>query len=294
MKRKKIKVGIIGTGNIGSDLLVKIQRSKILECGIFAGKNPNSENIKRVKAMGIPVSYDSIKAIEENPKICEIVFDATSAKVHEENARILKKLNIFAIDLTPSKVGKMCVPLLNGAEALNEYNINMVTCGAQAMVPIIKAIKNIHPEVSHVEIVSCISAKSAGMGTRDNIDEYTQATSDSIKELVGIADAKAIIILNPSEPPIIMHNTIYAKIKNPKIKLLVKEISLAVKSIKKYVPGYRVILKPTFENNRLTIMSEVVGLGDFLPIYAGNLDVINCAAIEIAEGYAKKLLASRN
>lgn len=292
MKSKKIKVGIIGTGNIGSDLLIKIQRSSILECGIFTGKNPDSENIKRAKAMGVLVSYDSIKAIEDNPDLCEIVFDATSAKVHALHAKILKRLKKFTIDLTPSKVGKMCVPLLNREESLIEHNINMITCGAQAMIPVIKAIKNVHPEVSYVEIVSCISSKSAGMGTRDNIDEYTQATSDSIRELVGIRSAKAIIILNPSEPPMIMHNTIYAKIEKPKTKLLLKEINQAVKNIKKYVPGYRVILEPTFENNRLTTMSEVVGLGDYLPVYAGNLDIINCAAIEIAESYARKLLQS--
>lgn len=290
MKRKKIKVGIIGTGNIGSDLLIKIQRSSILECGIFAGKNPDSENIKRAKAMGIPVSYNSIKAIEENLDSCEIVFDATSAKIHPQHAKILKKLKKFTIDLTPSKVGKMCVPLLNMTESLQEPNVNMITCGAQAMMPIIKAIKDIHPEVEYIEIVSSISSKSAGMGTRENIDEYTQATSDSVKELVGVPNAKAIIILNPAEPPIIMHNTIYAKIKNPKIGPLLKAIALAEKKIKKYVPGYKVNLSPTFENNRLTTMSEVVGLGDFLPVYAGNLDIINCAAIEVAENYARKLL----
>lgn len=290
MKRKKIKVGIIGTGNIGSDLLIKIQRSRVLECGIFTGQNPDSENIKRVKALGIPVSYNSIKVIEENPDICDIVFDATSAKVHSEHAKILKKLKKFTIDLTPSKVGKMCVPLLNMEDSLKVLNVNMITCGAQSMIPIIKTIKNIHPEIKYIEIISCISSKSAGMATRENIDEYTQATSDSIKELVGIPSSKAIIILNPAEPPIIMHNTIYAKIENPKIGFLLKEIALAEKKIKEYVPGYRINLKPTFENNRLTIMSEVVGRGDFLPFYAGNLDIINCAAIEIAENYARKLL----
>lgn len=290
MNNKKIKVGIIGTGNIGSDLLVKVQRSKILECGIFAGKNTLSENIKRAKKMGVPVSYDSIKAIEENPECCEIVFDATSAKAHIEHAKILKKLKKFTIDLTPSKIGKMCVPLLNMEACLKEENINMISCGAQATIPIIHAIKKVHPEMQYVEIVSSMASKSAGIGTRDNIDEYTQATSDSIKELTGIPQAKAIIILNPAEPPIFMHNTVYSKIENPKMDLILREINITVENIKKYIPGYKVILEPVYENNRLTIMAQVIGVGDFLPIYAGNLDIMNCAAIAVAEEYARKKL----
>lgn len=290
MKRKKIKVGIIGTGNIGSDLLIKIQRSKVLECSIFAGKNPDSENIKRAKAMGIPISYNSIKAIEEKPEICDIVFDATSAQAHIEHAKILKKLKKFTIDLTPSKIGKMCVPFLNMDDCLKKENVNMISCGAQATIPIIYAIKKVHPKVRYVEIVSSMSSKSAGIGTRDNIDEYTQATSDSIRELTGIPQAKAIIILNPAEPPIFMHNTVYAKIENPKMDLLLKEINKTVEKIRTYIPGYKIILKPVFENDRLTTMSQVIGVGDFLPTYAGNLDIMTCAAIAVAESYAKKII----
>lgn len=290
MKSKKIKVGILGTGNIGSDLLIKILRSNILECGIFAGKNPDSENIKRVTAMGIPTSLNSIEYIEENPECCDIVFDATSVLGHNEHARILKKLKKFTIDLTPSRIGKMCIPLLNMDDCLKEDNINMVTCGAQATIPVIDAIKKVYPDISYVEVVSSISSKSAGLGTRDNIDEYTQATIDAIKELIGIPHAKAIIILNPSEPPVIMHNTIYIKVKNPKIPVLLSEIHKVVEKIKKYVPGYKITLEPIFENDRLTTMSQVVGLGDFLPIYAGNLDIINCAAVTVAEEYARKYL----
>lgn len=293
MGNRKIKVGIIGTGNIGSDLLIKIQRSKILECGIFAGQNPDSENIKRAKVMGIPTSYNSIQAIVENPKCCDIVFDATSAKSHIKHAQILKKLKKFTIDLTPSKIGKMCVPFLNIDECLREDNINMISCGAQATIPIIFAIKKIHPEMTYVEIVSSMASKSAGIGTRDNIDEYTQATSDSIEELTGIPKAKAIIILNPAEPPIFMHNTVYAKIENPKMDPLLREINKTVDDIKKYIPGYKIILKPVYENNRLTTMSQVIGIGDFLPKYAGNLDIMTCAAVTVAERYAEKCLRSK-
>lgn len=290
MKKKKIKVGIIGTGNVGSDLLVKVQRSDVLECGIFAGKNPDSENIKRAKTMGVPTSINSIKYIEENPNCCDIVFDATSAQFHIEHAKILKRLKKFTIDLTPSRVGKICVPLLNIDTCLKEDNVNMVSCGAQATIPIIYAIKKIHPKMQYAEIVSSMSSKSAGIGTRDNIDEYTQATSDAIKELTGIPKSKAIIILNPAQPPIFMHNTVYAKIENPNMSLIRKEIKLVVEKVKRYVPGYTITLDPVYENNRLTTMSEVVGLGDSLPIYAGNLDIMSCSAIAVAEIYAKKIL----
>lgn len=288
MVNKKVKVGIIGTGNIGSDLLIKVMRSKYLEPGIFTGQNPQSENIKRAKKMGISTSSESIKAIEKNPDCCDIVFDATSAHAHRVHAPILKKLGKFAIDLTPSHIGKMCIPTLNMDECLKVDNVSMITCGGQANVPIINAIKKVHPEMEYAEIVSSISSKSAGIGTRDNIDEYTQSTSDGICDLAHVKKTKAIIVINPAEPPVIMHNTIYAKIKNPKIKALTKEINKAVEKIKKYVPGYKLVLAPVFENNRLTTMTEVVGRGDFLPTYAGNLDIINCAAIAVAEEYARK------
>lgn len=293
-KNKKIKIGIIGTGNIGSDLLVKIQRSKILECGIFTGQNPDSEGIKKAKKMGIRTSYESIKAIEKDPDCCEIVFDATSAESHLKHAPILKKLKKYVIDLTPSRIGKMCVPIINLVESLKENNINMITCGGQATMPVIQAIKKVHPETKYVEIVSSISSKSAGIGTRNNIDEYTQTTSEGIKQLTKIPTAKAIIILNPAEPPIMMHNTIYAKIDNPKMDMLKKEIKLAVKKIQEYVPGYKLVLDPVYENNRVTTMIKVIGRGDFLPIYAGNLDIINCAAIAVAEEYAKNKKRNTN
>jgi len=289
-KNKKIKVGIIGTGNIGSDLLTKILRSPYLKCGIFTGHNPDSEGIKRAKKLGVKTSFESIKAIEKNPKCCEIVFDATSAEAHLYNAPILKKLKKFAIDMTPSRIGKMCVPILNLEKSLKEQNINMVSCGGQATTPIAKAIMKINPDTEYIEIVSSISSKSAGIGTRNNIDEYTQTTSEALMYFSGVKKAKAIVNLNPADPPILMHNTIYAQIKNPKIKLITEEIKKVVKKIQQYVPGYKLILEPVFDNGKLTTMIEVVGRGDYLPIYAGNLDIINCAAITVAEEYAKRKL----
>ena len=290
MTRTKLKAGIIGTGNIGTDLLIKIQRSKYLECGIFTGRNPESDGLKRAAKMGIATSSESINAISQNPECCEIVFDATSADAHIEHSKILKKLRKFTIDMTPSRIGKMCIPLINMEACLKTDNINMISCGGQDTTPIVKAIADVHPETQYVEIVAHIASKSAGMGTRDNIDEYTQTTCDGIKDFTKIPKVKAIIILNPAEPPIIMHNTIFAQIRNPKLKLLKTRIMSTVNKIKKYVPGYKLTLGPIFENGRVTVMNEVEGSGDYLPKYAGNLDIINCAAMTVAEEYAKRKL----
>lgn len=287
---KKIKTAIIGTGNIGTDLLIKVQKSEILECGMFTGVNPDSEGIKRAQAMGVPISCKSIKAIEENPDCCKIVFDATSASSHFIHAPILKKLNKFVIDLTPSQVGKMCIPVLNLEECLKESNMNLVTCGGQAITPIACAIMKVHPETKYMEIVSTVSSKSAGPGTRANIDEYTQTTKDAIVLFSKVPKAKAIISLNPAEPPVIMHNTLYAIIENPKIEELKSEIGLVVQKIQKYVPNYEISLGPVFENGRVTTMIEVIGSGDFLPKFAGNLDIITSAAVNVAEEYARKFL----
>jgi len=288
--RKKARVAIIGTGNIGSDLLAKILRSQFLICVLFIGKNPDSPGIKRAEKLGISVSSDSIGAIIKNPDAFDIVFDATSADAHFIHAPILKKLHKYTIDLTPSRVGVMCVPILNLSEALSVMNVNMISCGGQANTPLVSAIMKVHPETSYVEIVSSISSKSAGIGTRNNIDEYTQTTSEGVVKLTGAPNVKTIIILNPADPPIFMHNTIYAQIEKPNINALVREVDAMVKKIQKYVPGYRLVLAPVYENNRVTIMNEVVGRGDYLPLYAGNLDIINCASVIVAEEYARRKL----
>jgi len=289
VRGKKLKVGIIGTGNIGSDLLVKILRSPNLECGIFAGNNPKSANIKRAKKLGVNTSFDSIDAIIKNPQLCDIVFDATSAEIHLKHAPILRSLGKFTIDMTPSRYGKMCIPFLNLNECLNSENVNMVTCGGQATTPLVQAIMEVHPDTQYVEIIASIASKSAGIGTRNNIDEYTQTTAEAIMAFTRVPRAKTIVILNPAEPPILMHNTIYAEVKKPNIKELKKRILAVETQIKKYIKGYRITLGPIMENGRLTIMNEVIGRGDFLPIYAGNLDIINSAAITVAEAYAKKV-----
>jgi acetaldehyde dehydrogenase len=287
---KKTKVAIIGTGNIGTDILMKLQHSEILECGMFAGRNLDSEGIKIADSMGIRTSLDSIHAIEADPSCCEIVFDATSAGVHKYNADILKRLGKFTIDLTPAHVGKFCVPVLNMDECIhNENNVNLITCGGQATIPIAHAISKVHSDIKYIEIVATISSKSAGIGTRNNIDEFTQTTRDAIYDFTGVKKTKAIILLNPAEPPITMRNTIYALIENPNMEKICKEVHEMEKKIQKYVPGYKVIIGPIYENGRVTTTIEVIGQGDYLPVYSGNLDIITCAAIEIAETYSKKL-----
>ena len=286
---EKVKVGIIGTGNIGSDLLMKVMRSDVLECGIFAGHSIESKGIARARELGVPVTTDSIRYIEENPDCCQIVFDATSAKVHEQNAPIIKRLGKYAIDLTPAHVGPFCVPQVNLDTAMEQVNVNCVTCGGQATVPLAHAISSV-ADVKYLEIVATIASKSAGIGTRNNIDEFTQSTKEALIELGGIEKAKAIIILNPAEPPITMHNTVYALIDKPDMEAISKAIKRTEKELQKYVPGYKVVLGPVYENGRVTTSIEVTGSGDFLPAYAGNLDIITCAAVEIAENYARRKL----
>jgi acetaldehyde dehydrogenase len=287
---EKIKVGILGTGNIGTDLLYKVLKSEILECSIFAGRNPESSGIELAKKIGIPVSFDSIHYFLENPNCCDIAFDATSAQVHIINAPILKKLGIFAIDLTPAHIGKFCIPVINLEQALKDDNINMVTCGGQASVPIAYALSRVHPEINYLEVVASIASKSAGLGTRNNIDEFTQTTGEAIKYFTGINKTKAIIILNPAEPPVLMKNTIYALLENPDMDKIKEEVSKITNKIAEYVPGYKVITGPLYENGSVTTIVQVTGSGDYLPEYAGNLDIITCAAVKLAEEYARERL----
>lgn len=285
-----IKCGIIGTGNIGTDLLFKVNKSNLLECNIFAGRDENSNGIARAKSIGINTTIDSIDYIVENPNCCDIVFDCTSAATHKIHAPILKKLNKFVIDLTPAKIGPFCCPVLNINEAIKNMNVNMITCGGQASVPIAYTIKKVLPQVDYFEIVASIASKSAGLGTRNNIDEFTQTTADALKYFTGVNNSKAIIILNPAEPPVKMRNTIYAIVEKPNLDEVKSKLLYIEKKIQEYVPGYHIITGPVYEHNRLTVIIEVIGAGDFLPTYAGNLDIITCAAVKTAEEYAKRKL----
>jgi len=287
---RKLKVAIIGSGNIGTDLLIKVLRSPYLECRIFISRRLSSAGMQKALSLGIPVSAEGIDYIVNNPTCCDLVFDATSAKSHIEHAPILRKLNKRVIDLTPAKIGLMCVPSVNLAKALNEFNVNMVTCGGQASIPVAYAIGQTQSDIDYIEVVSTIASRSAGPATRQNIDEYIKTTEDGLKEFSGATRTKAILNLNPAEPCVDMQTTIFAKVKNPDIPKLSKFFLRQVENIRKYVPGYEIILGPILENDRIVVMVRVRGLGDYLPSYAGNLDIINCAAISTAEAYSNILL----
>jgi len=284
---KKLKVGILGSGNIGTDLLIKILRSNFLECTIFVGRNLSSNGIRIASSMKVRVSDKSINTFIDNPEICDLVFDATSASAHKIHAPIFKKLGIRVIDMTPSQIGAMCVPAMNIKECLAEDNVNMVTCGGQASIPIAYILKKTLPEIEYIEVVSTISSRSAGLGTRANIDEYIYNTEEALKVISSCSNVKAILNLNPANPCIDMQTSIFAKIAKCDMTKLIKSVKEMEIIIQKYTPGYKVVVGPVFENGRIMVMIRVKGLGDYLPSYAGNLDIINCAAIELAENICR-------
>ena len=284
----KIKVAIVGPGNIGTDLLVKIRRSNYLELDYVVGIK-ESDGLRIARDMGIKATSNGIEDILGIEDI-KIVFDATGAKPHQIHAPLLKKSGKFAIDLTPAAVGPYLVPAVNlNKDMLTKDNVNMVTCGGQATIPIIAAI-NEAADVEYAEIVSSISSLSAGPGTRQNIDEFTETTKKAIEQVGGADKAKVIIVLNPADPPIFMRNTIYTIVRKPDLKVIKESVDKMVETIKHYVPGYKILLEPIMDGNKVTVMIQVEGLGDYLPKYAGNLDIINCAAIRTAEVYAAQLM----
>jgi len=285
-KRPAMHVAIIGTGNIGTDLLIKVLRSPQLDCTAFVGRNLSSAGMMKAASLGVNTSPASINFLIENPNCYDLVFDATSAKSHQVHAPILKKLGKLVVDLTPAKIGLMCVPSVNLTDSLKESNVNMVTCGGQASIPVAYAIGQTQTGVDYIEVVSSIASRSAGPATRQNLDEYIKTTEDGLKEFSGATRTKSILNLNPAEPCIDMQVTIFAKVQSPDIEKLAPVLLQQVETVRKYVPGYEVILGPMVENGRIVVMVRVRGLGDYLPAYAGNLDIINCAAIAMAEEYA--------
>lgn len=283
---RKLKIAILGSGNIGTDLLIKALRSPYLECGAFIGRNLSSPGMVKALSLGVIVSAEGIDYIVKNPDCCDLVFDATSAKSHLEHAPIFEKMGKLAIDLTPAKIGLMSVPSVNMADCLSEMNVNMVTCGGQASIPVAYAIGQTQKDVDYIEVVSSIASRSAGPATRQNLDEYIKTTEDGLKEFSGAKRTKAILNLNPAEPCVDMQATIFAKVKNPDVAKLSDILLGLVEKIRQYVPGYEIVLGPLVENDRIVVMVRVRGLGDYLPAYAGNLDIINCAAIAMAEEYS--------
>lgn len=290
MSQKKLKVAILGSGNIGTDLLIKVLRSPFLECRLFIGRNKDSLGIAKANILGVKTSILGIEAIIQDSDSCDLVFDATSAKDHECHWPILDKMGKIAIDLTPSNVGEMVIPAVNLDSTKKHKNVNMVSCGGQASIPLAYLIGKTYEQIDYIEVVSSIASKSAGQATRINIDEYIETTETGIKKFSGCQKAKAILILNPAQPCINMQTTISAKVNDDSVEKLHCVIGEMVRKIQSYVPGYQLIVPPVFENNRIVVMVKVVGLGDYLPTYAGNLDIINVAAVATAEAYAKQIL----
>ncbi|MCX8473078.1 MAG: acetaldehyde dehydrogenase (acetylating) [Sediminibacterium sp.] len=280
---KKLKVAIIGTGNIGTDLLIKIQRSSLLECVCFVGRNINSPGIAKAISMGVKISDKSIEAILEDIDNIDLLFDATSAKDALYHWELLKDTKVQVIDLTPAKIGIICVPSINLNDVLKSKNINMITCAGQASIPMAYTLSKTHPDIDYIEIVVSSASVSAGPATRSNIEEFLDTTQKGLKQFANVSKAKVILNLNSVIPYINMQITIYANISNPNMELISTEMYKMAEQINKYVPGYSLVVPPTFENGRFVVMIKVVGLGDYLPTFAGNLDIINCAAIAVAE-----------
>ncbi len=286
MKVKRLPIAILGTGNIGTDLLMKVLRSPLLECKLFAGRNTSSPGMAKASEIGVAVSPSGLRSILECAYPIALVFDATSAEDHCKHAPVLADRGITAVDLTPAKIGRMCIPAVNLAECLSLPNVNMITCGGQASIPLAHAIANSNSDVEYIETVSSIASRSAGPATRINLDEYLLTTEYGLTAFTGCERTKAILNLNPAQPCVHMQTTVMAKIGRPDLARTRKCVSDVVNKIRTYVPGYQMLLEPTIEGGRMICMVRVDGLGDYLPKYAGNLDIINCAAIAYAEAVA--------
>ncbi|SDI27561.1 acetaldehyde dehydrogenase [Alteribacillus persepolensis] len=289
---KKVKAGIIGSGNIGTDLMMKIERSPFLDMSAMIGIDPDSDGLRLAKEHGHTTFDNGIDGFLEEPGSADILFDATSAKAHYHHAEALEKAQKQLVDLTPAAIGPFVVPTVNLEEHLNRTNINMITCGGQATIPIVNAIHSVCP-VDYAEIVATIASKSAGPGTRANIDEFTHTTAKGIEKVGGAKKGKAIIILNPAEPPIIMRDTVQciAPRASERKEELIEAIQQRAKQVEDYVPGYKLRTEPIFDGDQITVFIEVKGAADYLPSYAGNLDIMTASAVKVAEEFAKHQLS---
>jgi acetaldehyde/propanal dehydrogenase len=295
---QKIKCALIGPGNIGTDLLYKLRRSALLDPVWMVGVDPGSEGLTRARELGLKTTAGGVDALLPHVLAdgVQIAFDATSAYVHAENSAKLNALGVLMIDLTPAAIGPFCVPPVNLAQLLDQgqMNVNMVTCGGQATIPILAAISGVQA-VAYGEIVATISSRSAGPGTRRNIDEFTRTTARAIEQVGGAQKGKAIIIINPAEPPLVMRDTVHCLTENaPDVPAITAAIHAMIQQVQQYVPGYRLVNGPVFDGQRVSVFLEVEGLGDFLPKYSGNLDIMTAAAARTAEMFAERMLANRS
>jgi acetaldehyde dehydrogenase len=308
---KKLKVAIIGPGNIGTDLMIKVMRNaKYLEMGAMVGIDPKSDGLARAQRLGVATTAEGVQGLINLPEFADIdfVFDATSAGAHVQNDALLRaaKPGIRLVDLTPAAIGPYCVPVVNLEQNLNQLNVNMVTCGGQATIPMVAAVSRV-AKVHYAEIIASIASKSAGPGTRANIDEFTETTSQAIEAVGGAAKGKAIIVMNPAEPPLMMRDTVFVLSEaadQAKVEASIEEMAAAVKA---YVPGYRLKQKVQFDiipedaplnipghgkfsGLKTSIFLEVEGAAHYLPAYAGNLDIMTSAALATAERMAISMI----
>src|SRR5258705_4376001 len=278
---------ILGSGNIGTDLLAKLGRSDVLEVIAMVGVDPASEGLARARQAGIDASAEGIGWLLAHAGDARIVFEATSAAAHRAHAPALADAGLVCVDLTPAKLGPAVVPAVNMDAHLAAPDVNLITCGGQATIPIVAAVRRVTP-VPYAEIVSTVASVSAGPGTRQNIDEFTEATARGLEEIGGAARGKAIIVLNPADPPVLMRNTVFVELR-PGVPpdAVAASIEAMVAEVAAYVPGYRLSTAPVFDDDRVTVFLEVAGAGDYLPAYAGNLDIMTAAATRVGERLAR-------
>ncbi len=294
----KVTAAIVGPGNIGTDLLYKLLRSDIIEPRWMIGVDASSDGLKLARDRGVEASHEGVDWLLKQDELPQLIFEATSAYVHREYAPRYAEAGIKAIDLTPAAVGPAVIPPVNGEEHITKDNVNMITCGGQATIPMVYAVSRVAP-VPYAEIVASVSSASAGPGTRANIDEFTRTTSNGVMTIGGAERGKAIIILNPAEPPMIMRDTIFCGVSADADRDAISESVFAMaKSVQEYVPGYRLLQDPQFDDateatqgmTKVSIFVEVEGAGDYLPPYAGNLDIMTAAATRVGESIAREIV----